>query len=387
MKSIRTAISLLVLIIAISCNDSESDLLQPKLYFENTEMNIEIEDTDSCDVNILSRVSNKLLHTVNVEYSIGDKSLVEAYNKRNGTEYAAIDANNYLLEKTGSAITSGEIYSAPNKLSLKKLSEIKEGMTLLLPIVLKSKEAPVLDGSDLMYVVVKKPFIIDQVVKFFGQYLDIQLPASTKNMTSVTYEALININSHVSLSTIMGNEGVLIFRFGDTTIESSQIQIAGNVQFNPTKKFDLNKWYHVAFVYDASSQKAGIYVNGTKEIDKVVGPKTFDLNKRFCIGYAYDYDVSRVWRGHMSECRIWTVARSEKQIKNNMLGVDPNSDGLLGYWKLNGTDIYEKDKKFYVKDQSKNGLDALSRKGHRGEKGDKPGPSVKPNVEKKRVKL
>ena len=34
----------------------------------------------------------------------------------------------------------------------------------------------------------------------------------------------------------------------------------------------------------------------------------------------------RPFYGYMSEVRVWSVARSENQIKQNMLSVDPKSD-------------------------------------------------------------
>lgn len=71
----------------------------------------------------------------------------------------------------------------------------------------------------------------------------------------------------------------------------------------------------------------------------------------------------------------------------NMLGVDPNSDGLLGYWKLNGTDHIQRDGNHYVKDQTKNGLDALSREGKRGETGNTAGPSIEPEIVDMKVVL
>ena len=40
----------------------------------------------------------------------------------------------------------------------------------------------------------------------------------------------------------------------------------------------------------------------------------------------------------MSEIRVWNVARTENQIKQNMLGVNPKSDGLELYFKMNGTE-------------------------------------------------
>lgn len=267
------------------------------------------------------------------------------------------------------------------------MSSIEEGNTYLIPVILKSSNVAALSGSDVSYIVVRKPFTIRKVYDFNGRYLDVQLPISAKNINSVTYEALIYIDRHIKLSTIMGNEGILLFRFGDTTVDADQIQIAGNVQFNPTKRFELNRWYHVAFVYDASAGKATIYINGEKEADKEAKGLTFDLNQRFCIGYAYDYDPGRVWRGRMSECRLWTVARTAAQIRDNMMGIDPNTEGLLGYWKLNGDDYENRNGAHYVKDQTKNRLDAQSRSGRRGEDNNYPGSFVVPQIVDMKVEL
>ena len=43
----------------------------------------------------------------------------------------------------------------------------------------------------------------------------------------------------------------------------------------------------------------------------------------------------------MSEVRVWSVARTENQLKQNMLGVDPASDGLVLYYKLDGSETQE----------------------------------------------
>ena len=91
----------------------------------------------------------------------------------------------------------------------------------------------------------------------------------------------------------------------------------------------MNQWYHVAFTYDASAGMATLYLNGEKIAEKTVGSLTFDLNERFCIGYAYDYDRYRKWNGFMSEVRLWSVARTANQIRENMMFVDSGSDGRL----------------------------------------------------------
>ena len=85
---------------------------------------------------------------------------------------------------------------------------------------------------------------------------------------ALTYEAMIYVDTFVKLSTVMGAEGNLIFRFGDTTVDADQIQVAGNVQFNPSKKFAAKQWYHVALVFDGATKRTEIYVDGERVAEK-----------------------------------------------------------------------------------------------------------------------
>ena len=52
----------------------------------------------------------------------------------------------------------------------------------------------------------------------------------------------------------------------------------------------------------------------------------------------------------MSEVRVWSVARTENQIKQNMLGVNPKSDGLELYFKMDGSETVTGNK---IKDAAK----------------------------------
>ena len=380
MKHINLFIGVLTILSLFGCSEGQEDLLVSKLYFESKQVKVEVEDVDTYDCQLISRVSNLVDHNVEVNYMVGGASLVDAYNTKYGTTCLLMPSENYSIENTASTIMKGAIYADPCIITLKNLSTVEEGNTYLIPFTVQGTGINTIDGSDITYIVIKKPVVINKVYQFNGNYLDIQLPSSAQTMGTVTYEALIYTDQFRSLSTIMGNEGILIFRFGDTTIGANQIQVAGSVQFNPIMPFETSKWYHIAFVYDAASGESAIYVNAEKVAGKTAGALTFDLASRFCIGYAYDYDSRRTWPGVMSECRIWTVARTSNQLRENMMSVDPTSPGLLGYWKLNGSDYELRDEVYYVKDQSPNGLDAVSKTGYRGEDGRNPGPSVEPVV-------
>lgn len=370
----------------VGCNDSESDLLESKLYFENNVIRVEVEaDTYECE--LISRLSNMVKSDVNVSYQIGGQDLVDEYNQKHGTTGQLLASNNFEMVGVTSTIKAGELYSEPCKLSVKNITQGEDGMSYILPVVVNSTDIEKINSTSVTYVVVKKPIVINKVYRINPIWFDVRLPASFKNVGSVTYEALVYAERWKNLGTIMGNEGILIMRTGDLNHPDNELQMAGSValQMPDVSIFQLQKWYHVAFTYDASAGMATLYLNGEKIADKIVGALTFDLNERFCIGYAYDYDSSRKWNGYMSEVRLWSVARTANQLRENMMYVDPNSDGLTGYWKLNGEDIEQRDGKWFVRDQSPNRNDATSNNGLRETAGRE--SYVEPTVVDMRVRI
>lgn len=352
------------------CNDSASDLLETKLYFEENVINVNAEeDTYVCD--ITSRISKPTNGTVKVNYAVGGQDLVDKYNAKYGVTAQLFPAENYAFLSNESVVKPGSVYSEACQLQLNNIMQGEDGVTYVLPLLISTNDVSTISSSSVAYVVIKKPIRIYKAMQFGTYWLDVRLPASFKSTTSVTYEALVYATSWRMLGTIMGNEGVLIMRTGDLNHPANELQMAGNVQMQMSNcdAWTTGKWYHVAFTYDAASGKAELYLNGESINSKNVGAVSFDLNNRFTVGYAYDYDSSRKWYGYMSEVRLWSVARTANQIKENMMYVNPDSEGLEGYWKLNGEDIEERDGVWYVLDQTSHHYDATSNRGRRGENG------------------
>ncbi len=120
--------------------------------------------------------------------------------------------------------------------------------------------------------------------------------------------------------------------------------MAGGQNYRVTKPLLTNRWYHVALTYDQPTGKTGIYVNGEKWAGSDWGIDGFDPNSDmgFYIGRIYGFKWGeRPFHGKMSEVRVWSVARTENQLKQNMLGVDPASEGLALYYKLDGSETQE----------------------------------------------
>ena len=160
-----------------------------------------------------------------------------------------------------------------------------------------------------------------------------------KNSSSVddigntfTLEGLINVQNfsensgQAFISTFMGTEGGTLLRFGDTGNPSNRLQTNG-AGTELAVNFAVNKWYHVALV-----------VNGNKTIAYINGEKVDEFAKNGRLGEFYigrSYNGDRGIAAHFSELRLWKVARSAAQIKDNMYDVATNAEGLYAYWKMN----------------------------------------------------
>lgn len=325
-------------------NESESDLLEPKVYFENKTQMLSIEgESETMSVELSSRLTTQSDSPVEVTYTIADKSVIDEYNAKYGTSYEMFDPAHASLSSTSSTIASGSIYSEIISVELSNLSTVAEGKSYILPVKVQSTSVPTLPGTDMVFFFISKPVKITKVATFSNHYIKVPFPVGTY-FNSFTYEALVYINHLNSNNTIMGTEGVVILRIGDAgggVTPKDIIEVAGQQGYKVTEKVVEGKWYHIALTYDQPSGKTAIYVNGSKWAESAWSIPGFDPNSDvgFNIGKIPGFQWGeRPLYGYMSEVRVWSVARTETQLKQNMLAVDPNSPGLELYFKLNGTD-------------------------------------------------
>lgn len=199
-------------------------------------------------------------------------------------------------------------------------------------------------------------------------------PAELMGMTSITYETLVNANwftkeadmsqwSQYRLHTIMGREGKLLMRVGDagsgdTNLDELQIcwnQKVGSTDGEGKLTFDgvpNEQWVHIAVTYDVANKTVKAYFDGVLK-KTVTAPATTTLypvdlgvvhnpndgpsavNHSFFVGWAYQ--DGRYLDGMVAEMRIWNKVLTEEEINadGHFYSVDPNSEGLVAYWKFN----------------------------------------------------
>lgn len=328
-----------------ACSNTASDLLEPKVYFESKENTLSMEDgIDVMTLNLTSRLSTTVSSEVDVSYAIADPSVVEEYNAKYGTAYEMFDPSSVKLSSTTSIIPSGKLYAGNVKLELSNLEALGEGKVFVVPIRVESASLPTLPGTNIAYFFLSKPIKITKVGTFSNHYISVKFPVGTF-FSSFTYETLLYVNSFSSNNTIMGTEGVMILRIGDAPgTPRDFLEAAGRQKYNVTEALKTGRWYHVALTYNQPSGKTAIYVNGAKWAGSDWGIDGFDPNSDvgFYIGRILNFPWGdRPLNGYMSEVRVWSVARTENQLNQNMLGVDPQSDGLELYYKLDGSETQE----------------------------------------------
>lgn len=155
-----------------------------------------------------------------------------------------------------------------------------------------------------------------------------------------TMECLVNVEKfrdnddqgEAQITTLMGIEGGTLLRFGDFGY-GNKIQAPGYNVENFT--FDTNTWYHIALTYNAKKQQTILYIDGKEYANY---PKYCSLRggDNWYIGRSYSN--GRGLPGLLSEVRVWKTTRTQAEIQDNMMQVDPTNSDLLAYWKMDSAE-------------------------------------------------
>lgn len=255
-------------------------------------------------------------------------------------------------------ILKGEMMSETANLNVKiDESKIKEGVDYIFAITLGGANEQSIKLSEinnsLVYTLKLSPAGKIEIIKALqmerANYLKVE-PRFDKHPNTITVETFINVGKFrnavdvgdAQISSFWGIEGHGLFRFGDSGLPGNKLQAYGQNISN--FEFQENRWYHIAAVFEKGNMI--VYVDG-KEIAKVPGKNPVLGSSSWFIGRSYN--DNRGIQAKFSEFRVWSVARTADEINENMFGVDPSTQGLLAYWKMDKAEGNQ------IKDLSPNG--------------------------------
>ena len=285
-----------------------------------------------------------------------DSLAVVRYNALNKTNYAAVPRNTFVINDEFVTIKKGTATSPMTSVTLRDNSFIQEGVNYVIPLAvayMDGGKAGILDASKNLFIKIGKTmetFSLD--IPGIGVYSTHSLGAGY-NLNTWTLE----IKAHPYNMKSRGNDqlcrfccwnedggGQVLLRFNENgkpwktldIVAPSGRYVTGSTGDPATGSFEQNQWYMISIVWDGSNMS--VYINGEKDTpseNSVSGNQGFNLN-RFEIGMSWGgYGSSQSYTGRMAEMRIWNIARSASDIASTQCSVDPKSEGLVGYWKMN----------------------------------------------------
>lgn len=338
-----------------ACDDAEYSVLDTHAYIDEalggTSSKVTVQATGETTTTINIHMSNAASADSHYKLVV-DPSVLEEYNKQNGTSYITIPEGQYKLPDD-ILIKSGEYNAEETTITLEAFSEemVNSGEAYALPVRLVSKDGnyPVMPNTG-AYIILAENIIQFSAPQFDGgaKLSSPEYASDPKSYAQYTVEARFQISNTANRNRAVfttsdgeANGGSLLLRFEDPQFDNSehkahslvQIQLNGSY-VNPTNHFETNKWQHIAVTFDGTTYR--IYVNGI-DSGKLEGGKPCLKFKG--IGWFTDGDGNQSgwWNGCkilVSQIRIWSVARNAAQIQNSMTQVSPKSTGLEAYWRM-----------------------------------------------------
>lgn len=326
-----------------ACTNAET--FKDVLYFTGTENSLTVKYTVDGPSEIGVTISASCLTMSDQVIRVKvDSDKLEGYNTLYGKKYKMVPTEDYMLSNDEIVLKAGENISKQLIFSLLRVSNFEEGVTYCVPLTITDVTGgmPVLDSSRTIYLVLNQVMVVNAAnLSRTNMQLPFESDPSLAAVPQVTMEARVKVNKFASgspyISTVMGVEEEFLLRFGDTTIKPNQIQLAGG-GFPVTGKteFEVDKWYHLAVVFDGSTIK--LYVNGELDgqVDAPRGPIVLcgkTDKRRFCIGSSVN---SRYLDGSISEVRVWKKALTQNEIQNNMCYISSDYyQDMIAYWRFN----------------------------------------------------
>lgn len=303
-----------------------------------------VEDTPSSYA-ITVKSTRKAAEDTKVTLLI-DTAAVSRYNRQNGSDFYSVPLSCIELESSEVTIKAGSAVSGATAVKVVSTDGFVGGRSYMIPVSIKSASGGVEDVVEPS----RTLFIrIGRIINF--HHLTYDAAGSSqynfsddKSVTFTKYTIQFKVfptnltgpgNLRRFLSLKGGGDGSNMFRFDESGKPNGSLQwvLPGGDLVSNTS-FKNNKWYLVTCTYDGTDYK--MYVDDNATPDKIVSvPDKSWVFKTFELGMSWaGYQYNQYFKGRLAEIRLWNKCLSPSAIATGLCGVDPQSDGLVAYWKM-----------------------------------------------------
>jgi hypothetical protein len=174
-------------------------------------------------------------------------------------------------------------------------------------------------------------------------YVEVPSSPALNPTSAITIEAWVNVTDSGGCSSIVGKNWTQSWWVGvcGTTMRS---YIRGNGSTGTGVPVRLNRnagtippgqWTHIAVTFDGTTRSH--YINGELVGSWVEpGPLTTSVEP---VRIGSDMDFPHTPAGAIDEVRLWSVARSQQQIRDGINVTHPTGSGLVAVWHLDASAV------------------------------------------------
>lgn len=358
-KNIKLIVSALCALVAFGCSEADKmEYGKEVLVMTGTDkdavVTFAIDDLDPSSYTYPVTVSatGKVAKRTTVQLKV-DPSLVEKYNSENNTNYFPLPESAVELSTPNVVIEAGKASSSIAYVTIVDDSTMEEGRLYMIPVTIVSNDAGMdsIEASRTVYLRISRTLgfmslnIANQASGTNGtMYSNFIFDDSLAvDLNNFTYEIKVYIADfrgnrtgticRLCSWTAKDESRSLMLRFNENGTPAGSLQaVAPGGGIVTTTLFEEKRWYMLSFTYDGSAFR--IYVDGVRDSeDSADHHNTF---QRFELGMSWGgYYSSQEFRGRIAEVRVWNRARTAGQIQSSMCNVDPQSEGLVAYWRMN----------------------------------------------------
>lgn len=302
-----------------------------------------VEDTPSAYF-VTTSATDKVTEDVIVTYGI-DESMLEDYNAKNKTSYYLVPTSAVQIENAQDTIKAGRASSSGIKVQIVSTSDFVDGRVYVVPLTIKDVKGgnmDVLEASRTIFLQISRTITFNSLdISNYNLYsnfifddaLGVELPNYTCEIKVYLTEDAPSRIRRLCSWTGKNEEKSNMLRFGEEGQHRNSLQwVSPGGSIVSKTLFTPNRWYTVSLTFDGS--RYTMYVDGAKD-SELAGTSGFKF-QRFEIGMSWEnYPSSQRTQGRIAEVKLWDKALSSAEIQLGKCGVDPQSEGLVAYWKLN----------------------------------------------------